>query len=190
MKTFGTSEGEARHDRLADSGVSEALYAELRGGKYSDYPFHTRHLGEGMAVVEEVVFGYWKPRYLLDNKAGRAFEFMDDGERLATVGLDDIEWGTLEGLPGEVLERARRLSAHFPTMVGRFEHGVAEVSWTLNPDGMYYMDDDGYGMTDDEEVKVYGYIDRSGRVSAKFRRINDYSELKAMRAEAEAKAAR
>ena len=190
MKTFGFPEGEARQSWRAGDTESEALYAELRGGKYSDYPFNTHDLGEDMAMVEEVICGYWKPRYLVDNEAGRAFEFMDSGEHLATVGLGDIEWGTLEGLPGEVLERARRLSAHFPTMVSGFEHGVAEVSWTLNPDGMYYMDDDGYGMTDDEEVKVYGYIDRGGRVSAKFRMINDYSELKAMRAEAEAKAAR
>lgn len=69
-----------------------------------------------------------------------------------------------------------------------FKNGVAEVSWQLNPDGMYYMDEDGFGMTDDEEVEIYGFINRQGKVLVKFQNINkDWGRLKSMRKEAERK---
>jgi hypothetical protein len=55
---------------------------------------------------------------------------------------------------------------------------VAEVSWQINPDGRYYMDEDGYGMTDDEEITIYGFIDQKAKVVVKFRNINEcYGEL-------------
>lgn len=39
---------------------------------------------------------------------------------------------------------------------------------SLTPDGMYYRDEDGFGMTDDEEINLYGAIDRKGKVVKKF----------------------
>lgn len=63
---------------------------------------------------------------------------------------------------------------------------MAQVSWQLNPDGMYYRDEDGFGMTDDDEVEIYGFIDRKGKVVVKFKHINeDWNLLKEMRKEAE-----
>lgn len=50
---------------------------------------------------------------------------------------------------------------------------MAKVSWQINPDGRYYMDDDGFGMTDDEEITIYGYIDHKGKVVSKFHAINN-----------------
>ena len=48
------------------------------------------------------------------------------------------------------------------------------------------MDEDGFGMTDDEEISVYGFIDRQLNVLVKFRYINDdWKQLKEMQAEAE-----
>lgn len=111
---------------------------------------------------------------------------MTSGEKFATVTENDIDWDSLKGLPEEALDRAHRLSAHFPTRIRNFKNGVAQVSWQLNPDGMYYMDEDGYGMTDDEEIEIYGFIDRKGKVVVKFQHINeDWNLLKAMRKEAE-----
>ena len=66
------------------------------------------------------------------------------------------------------------------------QNGVAQVSWQLNPDGRYYMDEDGYGMTDDEEIEIYGFIDQNAKVVVKFKNINEcYGELDKMRKEAE-----
>ena len=41
---------------------------------------------------------------------------------------------------------------------------MAEVSWQLNPDGRYYMDEDGYGMTNEKEITIFGFIDRNAEM--------------------------
>lgn len=58
------------------------------------------------------------------------------------------------------------------------------MSWQINPDGRYYMDDDGYGMTDDEEITIYSYVDRAGKPLVKIRCIKNYSELEQMEQDA------
>lgn len=113
---------------------------------------------------------------------------MNEDTTFISFTTDDIDWKSLESLPDYMIERARRLSALFPTFVLRFQNGVAEVHWQLNPDGRYYRDDDGYGMTDDEETTVYGFIDAEMNVLEKFQYIgNDRERLKKMRRVAEQK---
>ena len=43
------------------------------------------------------------------------------------------------------------------------------------------MDDDGYGMTADEEIEIYGFIDTQGHILVKFKAIKDRKELETMR---------
>lgn len=138
-----------------------------------------------MAVIEEVIMQYWKPRFLVDHNEKRAYEFMNCNEYLQTVGSDDILWSSLTGVSEEALNRARRLFAHYPTFIRKFQNGVAEVSWQINPDGQYFMDEDGFGMTDDKEIEIYGFIDRRGKVLVKFQMIKTSDDLKRMRKEAE-----
>ena len=47
------------------------------------------------------------------------------------------------------------------------------------------MDDDGFGMTADDEIEIYGFIDTEGKVIVKFQKINDYRDLERLRKEAE-----
>lgn len=164
---------------------AQALYAQLMSPAHQlIYKFCD--LDEGMGIAEEIIWQYWKPRFLLDHNAKCAYEFMTSRENLTTVTEDDIDWDSLKGLPEKSIQRAHRLDAHFPTRIRRFENGIAEVSWQLNPDGMYFMDGDGYGMTNDDEVEIYGFIDREGKVVVKFKNIHeDWNLLKAMRKEAE-----
>lgn len=111
---------------------------------------------------------------------------MDKHQILCTVTEDDIDWESLKNLPKDAQEEARALSFHFPSFIRSFKNGVAKVSWQLNPDGRYFMDEDGYGMTDDEEIEIYGFIDQNAKVVVKFKNINeDYSELDTMREVAE-----
>ncbi len=143
-------------------------------------------LGEDMELVNIPFYGYWKPRYLVDKRNNRRIEFMSEDERFCTVTHNDIDWDSLALLGEDCIERAKLLDVHFPTIVTGFHNGVAEVRWQLNPDGRYYMDEDGFGMTNDVEVNIYGFIDRSGKVVSKFRHIaKDWTMLKQMRAEAE-----
>lgn len=170
------------------SNDSEAreLYTRLNSDMYKSGSWRTEDNGEDMAVVSQVICQYWKPRFLIDHRTKCAYEFMDASETLCAVTTEDIDWDSLKCLSENGIRRAQRLDFHFPSFVRKYENGVAQVSWQLNPDGMYYMDEDGYGMTDDDEEEIYGFVDRQGKVVVKFCYINEnWDKLKAMRKEAE-----
>ena len=149
--------------------LEEALYKKLTEKKLSENLYKTGELGEGMGVVYQLINGWWKPRYILNNKTKTAFEFMSRGQYLMTVKEEDIEWSTLKKLPEDVQNNARTQFAMYPTFVEGFSNGVARVRWQINPDGRYWMDDDGFDMTSDVEVEIYGYINKEGKVVGKFR---------------------
>ena len=171
---------------LGNESYDEKLYQLLTTDRFRNRPYETNDLGEGMAVIKESMWGWWKPRYLVNHNTKCAYEFIDGNQCLLTVTEDDIDWDSLKGLPEDAIGQARALSFLFPSFICRFKNGVAEVSWQLNPDGRYYMDDDGFGMTDDKEIEIYGFIDQNAKVVVKFRHINEcYEELDKMRKQAE-----
>lgn len=145
------------------------LYFYLTQYEFTQYPYQSADHGEGKSILCQSIGGWWKPRYLVDNVTCQAYEFMDESERLLTITDDDIDWDSLVGLPEEIIARAKAHSGHFPTLIRRFHNGEAEVSWQINPDGRYYEDEDGFGMTDDEEIALIGKIDRTGEVTERFR---------------------
>ena len=151
-----------------DMSEEEKLYRELCLSQYQGLPLVQNDLGEDLALVTQVIGRYWKPRYLMDKEARCAYEFMSIDEVLQIVTDEDIDWDSLKGLPQDAFDRAKAHSFHFPGHVYQYKNGVAEVEWQLNPDGMYYRDEDGFGMTDDEEINLYGAIDRKGKVVKKF----------------------
>lgn len=151
-----------------DMSEEEKLYRELCLSQYQGLSLVQNDLGEDMALVTQVIGRYWKPRYLMDKEARCAYEFMSIDEVLQIVTDEDIDWDSLKGLPQDAFDRAKAHSFHFPGHVYQYKNGVAEVEWQLNPDGMYYRDDDGFGMTDDKEINLYGAIDRKGKVVKKF----------------------
>lgn len=146
------------------------LYSELSKPEYNDRSagFYTEDLHEGMALVHESIYGWWKPRFLMDNRTKEAYVFMGENEHFVQFTADDVDWDSIKDLEETYRDRARLGDAHFPTHVGWFKKGVAEVWWQINPDGRYYMDEDGYGMTDDEEIQLSGAIDRTGKVVKKY----------------------
>lgn len=143
--------------------------------------------GENMGIVNEDIRNSWKPRFLLDFTTQSAYEFIDTSGSLATITGDDIDWTSLEKAPEKALARAHGLDTHFPIYIDKYKNGVARVDWMLNPDGEYYMDADGFGMTNDEEIELTGFIDRQGRPVTKFTNFNDNrKQIVALREEAEA----
>lgn len=163
----------------------EKLYMVLSAMNFTRNGYRVSVLGEGMSVIEQVIWGWWKQRYLIDNKNCRAYEIMDGNMDFVNFTTDDIDWNSIKQLPEKAIMRAQEMSAQFPTFIRGFRNGIAEVSWQLNPDGRYYMDEDGFGMTSDEEITVYGFIDAEMNVLVKFQFINDdWKRLERMRAEA------
>lgn len=148
---------------------SHALYRLLAGPEYASGSYEKRALGEDMEIVNQSIGGWWKPRFLLNHDLLTAYEWIRPDERLALVGPDDVDWPTMKNLPEEAVATLLRYSFHYPSFIRGFRNGVSEVRWQLVPDGRYWMDEDGYGMTADDELNVYGFIDREARVVSKFR---------------------
>ncbi len=166
--------------------MEENLYEVLSEKDYSYGVYKKEDLGEGMWRVDGTFGSWWKMRYLVDEVSKKAYEIMDENMYFVQFGEEDVNWESLNKLPEEAVERARAMFAMFPSFVGRFENGVAQVSWQLNPDGRYYMDEDGFGMSDDEEIEIYGFVDRQLRVLVPFEHIDeDWNRLREMRKEAE-----
>lgn len=59
--------------------------------------------------------------------------------------------------------------ARYRFWVFPFTGSKAAVEWTVRPDGSYYADSDGFGMTDDEEITLHGFINTKGRPIGQFR---------------------
>lgn len=145
------------------------LYLELSDSKFQSYPFDTEDLGEQMMLVKEVISGYWKPRFLVDHQRQQAVEIANQNEQLLIVTEDDIDWETLKMLPEKVVARVQYRLCCFPFWIFHYHNGMAKVMWMINPEGRYYADSQGYGMTGDEEISLHGSIDRTGKVLEKFR---------------------
>lgn len=160
-----------RHRTTEEIVEAKVLYRRLGYPLYNTYPYSLSALGEDMEVVNMVINGWWKPRYLVDRRTGCAYEFMNDRECLLHISDEDIDFAELVGISEEYMERIRRRDAHFPTHIHNFKGDTAIVKWEINPDGMYFMDDDGFGMSSEREYALYGTINREGLVVDPFRPI-------------------
>ena len=160
------------------------LYNEVKDAGKRGYGWEESDKGENITVINESIGGWWKPRYLLNHETKCAYEIMDSSCTLKIVSQDDIDWNSVKHLEDYCVRQARSLNAHYPTLIRGFRDGIGFVEWQLNPDGRYFMDEDGFGMTDYEEVSLFGFIDKNGKVVAKFRVINNAKEEAEMRKEA------
>ena len=92
--------------------------------------------------------------------------------------------GNIPGFPGFsdkdmdiILKNLKRRDDLFPVIRYRtdfeqHEDGKIIMIWQIQPDGMYWRDEDGYGMTPDEEIRLYSFIDNNGCFTAPFRLYN------------------
>ncbi len=161
--------------KMADeSGTyDEKMYLILSSDKYSTGEYQKRSLGEGMEIVNQVIWGWWKPRFLLNHNLKTAYEWMWPNEQLAIVEAKDIDWESMKELPEDAIVTLKTYSFKFPSFIRHFKNGIAEVQWQLIPDGRYWMDDDGFGMTSDNELNIYGFIDQMANVISRFRYYTD-----------------
>ena len=67
--------------------------------------------------------------------------------------------------------------ARFGIGFDKTDDGRRILIWTVQPDGRYWADDDGFGMEDDDEINLYAYVDDDGNFLSKFR-IYDIGNIK------------
>ena len=85
--------------------------------------------------------------------------------------------GRIQNFPGVVkgdwikeLEYPLDGKTRFRFAIYPYKDGRASVEWTLQPDGRYFEDEDGFGAEHLEEVILYSYLDLNGRFTEPFRR--------------------
>lgn len=164
-----------RISKMADEPgtYDEKMYRILSTDKYATGEYQKQKLGEGMEVVYQTIWGWWKPRFLLNHNLKTAYEWMWPSQQLAIVDVEHIDWDSMKNLPEDALSTLRRYSFRYPSFIRYYQNGIAEVQWQLIPDGRYWMDDDGYGMTGDIELNIYGFIDQEANIVSKFHYYTD-----------------
>ena len=88
--------------------------------------------------------------------------------------------GIIRGFPG-FREGAWRQDMQFPVdhrvrfafRISPFCDGHAAVSWTLQPDGRYFEDEDGFGAENCEEVILVSYLNTDGKFSEPFYQLEE-----------------
>lgn len=164
-----------RINKISDETGSydEKMYQILISDKYGEKDYQRIGLGEGMEVINQVIWGWWKPRFLLNHNLKTAYEWMWPNQQLAIVDQEHIDWESMKNLPEEAVRTLHAYSFQFPSFIRGFQNGIARVDWQLIPDGRYWMDDDGFGMTSDIELNIYGFIDKEANIISKFRYYSD-----------------
>lgn len=103
--------------------------------------------------------------------------FMDDLRNIRKTIVDDS--GKICDFPG-ILQEDRWTGAltsqvylqpqiRFRTSFTREADGRFRMVWEIQPDGRYWADDDGFGMENDEEIRLYTHLDRNGSFTGPFR---------------------
>jgi len=64
----------------------------------------------------------------------------------------------------------------FRTSIELTPSGRFYMLWEVTPDGRFYGDKSGFGMENDEELRLYAFIDDEGRFENKFRIYDRGSE--------------
>ena len=141
-------------------------WLQSRASQYS-----IRDLGCGMLVYKYVIDGYWRTCYLVNTRTQTAYEIVGWNLLLKSFTQEDIDMESVRKF--EHAGNACRLAAHYPFDIYPFKNGVAYVSWTLYPDGMYFMDEDGFGMEPCVEESIGAYIDTNCKVLVKFQDMED-----------------
>lgn len=108
--------------------------------------------------------GMWLCRN--DGGTRRLITLVEHGE-VKFLTEADIEPSTLRLIKQQCPYLA--FKARYRFWVFPFTGSKAAVEWTVRPDGSYYADSDGFGMTDDKEITLHGFINTKGRPIGQFR---------------------
>lgn len=144
------------------------LFLSLSGKKpeFSDTPRFD--LGNGYYFRFDHVsngYGGYRPinMYLLRENDSKFFRCIIDSNGIIQhfPGIEEGDW--LKELEYPLDKKVR-----FDFWICDFKDGKAQVRWTLQPDGRYFEDEDGFGAEKCEEVCLYSYLDKKGVFTQKF----------------------
>lgn len=149
---------------------SKQLYKTLAADFKSEKKYYFADRGDGMMQGREKS----SDRLFLVNKnTQEAWELITASGNFSFWDASAVEIASVLNMPYRAQRNAIELHAPYHFGINEFKNGVAYVSWTLQPDGRYYADEDGFGMEDDEEITIYAFIDCSANIIIPFQPMDD-----------------
>ena len=138
---------------------------------YNQQDYNTESLDEAMMVAYHKTNG----EVILINLIERyAWRIVDTDRKLVHWNRKDIDYIQVLKLHDHHHALSRR--APYDFIIGKYEHGIAKVSWTLYPEGMYYTSDQGYAVEFNEEIVIHALIDSKARVIVPFQPMDQHQE--------------
>ena len=133
-------------------------YSSLGDGYYLAYQEADNRLGG----IHEVNLCLYKGTELIRRMTD------DEGRFLDFPGVIDGKWKA--DYTFAYFEPVTR----FPFSCAAFgEDGLADFVWKIQPDGLYWADEDGYGVEPDREIDLYAKFDKTGKFIEPFHEKKD-----------------
>lgn len=85
------------------------------------------------------------------------------GEIQNPLGIEDGEWKKELTIP------LVGMKTQFRFWIYAYKDGKATVEWTLQPDGRYFADEDGFGWEKFDEITLFSCIDTNGLFTEPFK---------------------
>jgi len=114
--------------------------------------------------------------FLVNNENKEAWELVNAVGTFSLWNASAVELSSVFCLPSRAQRNAMSIKVPYYFGIEYYKNGVTLVVWTLQPDECCYADSEGFGMTDDDEIKIYAYIDKEGHILVPFQPMDD--ELK------------
>ena len=124
--------------------------------------------GENLLYVRDNEYG----EYLVNKVTGKYRKFAEPG-KLVGFSDEEIDFEAIDKLEHSSNAHSRSVQYAGINRWTDCENGLIALSWMLYPDGRYFADADGYGMEDNDEVKVYCVIDENLQVVRPFAPVED-----------------
>lgn len=138
------------------------MFAFLKRRKYDYYEFH-----EGMARA----IGSGRECGYIDHDGKLVIRLTNEIGDIIFATTKDVNWE--DETVKSYAQSVRGLHSLYYCGGSDFKNGVALVTWTILPDGRYFADDDGFGAEDNDEVNIYCYIDKRGKIIIPFQGMTE-----------------
>lgn len=128
--------------------------------------------GENLLLVKEAN----GDRYLVNKVTGKARQISTPGY---VVGFsdDEIDFVTVDKLPHGHKAHSRDMDYTPMGWFDRCKNGLIVLVWMLYPNGRYFADEDGFGMEDNDEEKIYCVMNDNLKVVRPFTVVRDIHAL-------------
>ncbi len=150
--------------------TAKELYKTLSADFKTERNFYFADRGEGMLQGREKGTNRL---FLVNKELKKAWELLDKKGTFSQWDASAVEIASVLDIPYQAQRNAVELRAPYYFGINEFEDGVAYLSWTLQPDGRYYADEDGYGMEDDDEITLYAFIDTESNILVPFQPMDE-----------------